>query len=185
MTQAAQVRPPVRCTGVHLRRPHFFLFRASDAARRYAAAMTDEIRVQVADSLSDDDLAAIERLLPQLSSTGTFDRARVLSMLEHDGTDLIVAREGDRLVGMATLASFPLPTGVRGHLDDVVVDQALRGRGIARQLLEAVIELARERGLRTLDLTSRPSRESAIRLYESVGFERRGSMLMRYAGELE
>jgi ribosomal protein S18 acetylase RimI-like enzyme len=146
--------------------------------------MSDEIRVHVADSLSDDDLAAIERLLPQLSSTATFDRARVESMLHHDGTDLIVAREDGRLVGMATLASFPLPTGVRGHLDDVVVDQEIRGRGIARLLLEAVIGRARERKLRTLDLTSRPSRESAIRLYESVGFERRDSMLMRYSGQL-
>lgn len=146
--------------------------------------MPAEIRVQVADSLSDDDLAAIERLLPQLSSTATFDRARIESMLEHDGTDLIVARDGDRLVGMATLATFPLPTGVRGHLDDVVVDAEQRGRGIARTLLETVIELARERGLRTLDLTSRPTRQSAIRLYESVGFERRDSMLMRYSGRM-
>lgn len=113
------------------------------------------------------------------TSSPTFDRARVESMLDHDGTDLIVAREGGRLLGMATLASFPLPTGVRGHLDDVVVDQGLRGRGIARLLLEAVIDLARERKLRTLDLTSRPTRASAIRLYESVGFQRRDSMLMR------
>ncbi|WP_271178292.1 GNAT family N-acetyltransferase [Leifsonia poae] len=146
--------------------------------------MSGPITVYVADSLSGEDLAAIERLLPQLSSTATFDRARIESMIDHDGTDLIIAREGDRVVGMATLASFPLPTGVRGHLDDVVVDQELRGHGIARLLLEAVIELARERGLRTLDLTSRPSRESAIRLYESVGFERRDSMLMRFAGAL-
>ncbi|WP_158864501.1 GNAT family N-acetyltransferase [Leifsonia sp. AG29] len=146
--------------------------------------MTDKIRVHVADSLTDDDLAAIERLLPQLSSTARFDRGRVESMLKHDGTDLIVAREGGRIVGMTTLASFPLPTGVRGHLDDVVVDREFRGQGIARLLLEAVIDLARKRGLRTLDLTSRPSRASAIRLYESVGFERRDSMLLRYSGEL-
>ncbi|MFF1573719.1 GNAT family N-acetyltransferase [Leifsonia sp. NPDC058292] len=120
--------------------------------------MSEEIRVHVAGSLSEEDFTAIEQLLPQLSSSATFDRDRVTSMLDHDGTDLIVAREGGQLVGMATLASFPLPTGMRGHLDDVVVDQDLRGRGIARLLLEAVIELARERKLRTLDLTSRPSR---------------------------
>jgi ribosomal protein S18 acetylase RimI-like enzyme len=146
--------------------------------------MSDEIRVHVARSLTDDDFDAIARLLPQLSAGATYDRGRVESMLAHDATDLVVAREGGRLVGMATLASFPLPTGVRGHLDDVVVDRELRGRGIARLLLEAVIDLARSRRLRTLDLTSRPSRESAIRLYESVGFRRRDSLLMRYAGEL-
>ena len=146
--------------------------------------MSDDIRIHVAVSLSEEDLAAIERLLPQLSARATFDPARLMSMLGHDATDLIVARAGGRLVGMATLVSIPLPTGVRGHLDDVVVDQDLRGRGIARLLLEAVIELARERQLRTLDLTSRPSREPAIRLYESVGFQRRDSTLMRYRGEI-
>ena len=141
-------------------------------------------RVQLAESLSEDDFEAVERLLPQLSATGTFDRERMASMLRHDATDLLVARENGALVGMATLASFPLPTGARGHVDDVVVDERFRGRGIARALLEAVIELARRRNLRTLDLTSRPSRESAIRLYEAVGFERRDSLLMRYNGDL-
>ncbi|WP_249776604.1 GNAT family N-acetyltransferase [Leifsonia sp. C5G2] len=142
------------------------------------------VHVAVADSLSEDDFDGIQRLLPQLSSTATYDRGRIELMLQHDGTDLVVARYNGVLVGMATLASFALPTGVRGHLDDVVVDETQRGRGIARALLEAVIELARTRGLRTLDLTSRPSRESAIRLYEAVGFERRDSLLMRYAGDL-
>ncbi|MDR6972259.1 GNAT family N-acetyltransferase [Leifsonia shinshuensis] len=142
------------------------------------------VHIAVADALSEDDFDALQRLLPQLSSTATFDRARIEAMLRHDGTDLVVAREDGALVGMATLASFPLPTGARGHLDDVVVDETLRGRGIARALLEAVIELARTRRLRTLDLTSRPSRESAIPLYEAVGFERRDSLLMRYAGDL-
>lgn len=156
----------------------------SEPEQNTSLGLGTEIRVHVAESLSDDDVDAIERLLPQLSSTATFDRARIESMLRHDGTDLVVARENGTVVGMATLASFPLPSGVRGHIDDVVVDAALRGRGIARALLEAVIELARQRHLRTLDLTSRPSRESAIRLYEAVGFERRDSLLMRYAGDL-
>lgn len=145
--------------------------------------MSDEIRIEVAVQLTDDDLNAIEKLLPQLSSTARFDRRRVASMLDHPGTDLVVAREGGRIVGMATLATFPLPTGVRGHVDDVVVDGRLRGHGIARALLGALISVAREREVRTLDLTSRPSRESAIRLYESVGFVRRDSLLMRFAGE--
>lgn len=146
--------------------------------------MSAGIRIHVVDSLTDDDLEAIAGILPQLSSTAMFDRARVESMIAHDGVDLIVARQDDRIVGMATLASFPLPTGLRGHVDDVVVDAGLRGRGIARLLLEGLIELARDRRLRTLDLTSRPSRASAIRLYESVGFQKRDSLLMRYADDL-
>ena len=162
----------------------------ADVPRAHSSAIVSlaskpGVHVTVADSLSEDDFDAIQRLLSQLSSTATFDRERIKWMLQHDGTDLVLARDNGALVGMATLASFPLPTGVRGHLDDVVVEETLRGRGIARALLEAVIELARTRRLRSLDLTSRPSRESAIRLYEAVGFERRDSLLMRYAGDLE
>ncbi|GAA2067290.1 GNAT family N-acetyltransferase [Leifsonia soli] len=136
--------------------------------------------IEVASTLSSTDLDAVERLLPLLSSTAGYDRNRMLAMLDHPGLNLFVARVGGEIVGMATLATFPLPTGWRGHVDDVVVDDTQRGKGIARSLLVAIIQLARERGLRTLDLTSRPSRASAIHLYESVGFERRDSVLMRF-----
>ena len=60
------------------------------------------------------------------------------------------------------------------------VDQSLRGRGIARRLLETMTAMTAAKGMRTLDLTSRPSRESALRLYESVGFERRETNVLRY-----
>jgi ribosomal protein S18 acetylase RimI-like enzyme len=73
-----------------------------------------------------------------------------------------------------------LPSGLRGHVEDVVVDASMRGRGVARHLLERMTALASERGLRTLDLTSRSSRESALRLYESVGFVRRDTNVLRF-----
>jgi ribosomal protein S18 acetylase RimI-like enzyme len=141
--------------------------------------MDARVEIEIATALSDRDVDALRRLLPQLSQSATFDRDRIDAMIHHPGTDLVLARLDGEIVGMATLASFPLPTGWRGHVDDVVVDDAQRGKGIARMLLEELIRLARERGLRTLDLTSRPSRTAAIRLYESVGFERRDSTLMR------
>ena len=143
------------------------------------------IEIDVATALDPSDLEALRRLLPQLSRSAAFDEDRVVAMLGHPGTDLLVARTDGELVGMATLASFPLPTGWRGHVDDVVVDDSRRGQGIARKLLEAIIDLAETRGLRTLDLTSRPTRTAAIALYESVGFVRRDSTLMRYAGVME
>ena len=143
------------------------------------------IEIDVATTLDPSDLEALRRLLPQLSRSAAFDEERVVAMLSHPGTDLLIARIDREVVGMATLASFPLPTGWRGHVDDVVVDDARRGQGIARRLLEAIIDRAETRGLRTLDLTSRPTRTAAIALYESVGFVRRDSTLMRYAGVLE
>lgn len=131
-------------------------------------------------TLSAEDCAALERLLAQLSTSAKFDEARIQAMLDHDAADLIVARAGGTIVGMATLVVVPLPSGIRGHVEDVVVDSSMRGRGIARQLLETVTARATERGLRTLDLTSRPARESALRLYESVGFVRRDTSVLRF-----
>jgi len=142
--------------------------------------VAETVVVDVLDELTNADASAIERLLPQLSSSATFDPARIAAVVSSPATELLVARNDGDIVGMATLVIFPLPTGLRGHVDDVVVDQTFRGRGIARALLNAITGLAQSRQVRTLDLSSRPSRAAAIALYESVGFERRESLLMRY-----
>ncbi len=137
------------------------------------------MQIELLSELSDANAAELELLLGQLS-TAAFDRSRIAAMLGHDGIELFVARDGRRIVGMATLVTVPLPTGWRGHVEDVVVDATMRGRGVARLLLERLTSLASERGLRTLDLTSRPSRESALRLYEAVGFVRRDTNVLRF-----
>jgi ribosomal protein S18 acetylase RimI-like enzyme len=138
------------------------------------------LSVELLTELTDEDAVDLASLLQQLSTTATFDKSRVNAMLDHDATEVIIARVGGRLVGMATLVTFPLPSGLRGLVEDVVVDGSMRGRGVARLLLGRMTELASERGLRTLDLTSRPSRESALRLYESVGFVRRDTNVLRF-----
>jgi len=137
--------------------------------------------VEVLSSVSDEDAADLRHLLGLLSTTAVFDRARIESMITHDATEVLVVREQGRIVGMTTIVTFPLPTGIRGIVEDVAVHESMRGKGIARLLLERATLLARERGLRTLDLTSRPSREAALRLYESVGFVRRDTNVLRYA----
>ncbi|WP_309129222.1 GNAT family N-acetyltransferase [Microbacterium sp.] len=143
--------------------------------------MKAAIQITIAESLAAGDLARIEALLAQLSLTATFEPSRVQMMLTTPGVDLFVARDAERIVGMATLVTFPLVTGWRGIVEDVVVDHLARGRGVARSLLEAIIDESDRRRLRTLDLTSRPSRESALRLYESVGFRPRDTNVLRYA----
>ncbi|MEZ7756266.1 GNAT family N-acetyltransferase [Microbacterium paraoxydans] len=112
---------------------------------------------------------------------GRVDRARTEAVIAHEATELLVARDSGRIVGTATLVTALSLTELRGHVEDVVVDEAERGRGIARLLLQHMTQLAQERGLRTLDLTSRPSRESALRLYESVGFRRRDTNVLRFS----
>ena len=142
--------------------------------------MDDAISIGTLESVTAQDAASLARLLAQLSAIAIFSVDRINEIINHDATELLVARSAGQIVGMATFVTLPLPSGLRGHVEDVVVDDEMRGRGIARQLLRAMTDRARERGLRTLDLTSRPARESAFRLYESVGFERRETTVLRY-----
>ena len=103
--------------------------------------------------------------------------------------DILVARcahvdGGDEpsapIVGMLTLVTFRLPTGVRAWIEDVVVDSGSRGQGVGEALTQAAIELAAARGAQTVDLTSRPSREAANRLYRRMGFEPRETNVYRF-----
>ncbi|MGQ0743178.1 MAG: GNAT family N-acetyltransferase [Acidimicrobiales bacterium] len=83
------------------------------------------------------------------------------------------------IVGSLALACFPIPTGVRAWIEDVVVDEYHRGRGVARALMGAALDRAREAGARTVDLTSRPSRHAANQLYLSLGFTPRETNVYR------
>lgn len=138
------------------------------------------IVVERANGASEELCSAINVLLPQLSSS-----ARLLSLddvwaiLDSDWRLLYVAREENDVVGMLTLVVFTIPTGTRAWIEDVVVDQRFRGSGAATQLLTSAISEARERGARTVDLTSRPEREGAHALYEKVGFVRRETNVFR------
>jgi ribosomal protein S18 acetylase RimI-like enzyme len=143
------------------------------------------VRVVVADEVTDELVKAVQRLLPQLSrSARSPSDAEVAEIVESGATTLLLARddqgdgEGD-IVGMLTLVTFRLPTGLRAWVEDVVVDESQRGQGTGEALTRAAVELAASRGAVTVDLTSRPSRESANRLYQRVGFELRDSKVYR------
>jgi ribosomal protein S18 acetylase RimI-like enzyme len=83
---------------------------------------------------------------------------------------------------MLTLVVFRIPTGLRAWIEDVVVDEGARGRGVGAALNQAAIRLAGEHGARTVDLTSRPSREVANRLYSRLGFVPRETNVYRFEG---
>jgi ribosomal protein S18 acetylase RimI-like enzyme len=125
--------------------------------------------------------AALQRLVPQLSRSNPppgLDAVR--EMLAHDAITQFVARSDDgRIVGVATLAAFPIPTATRAWVEDVVVDEASSNQGIGRLLVDAMVVRARELGARTVDLTSRPSREAANHLYRKAGFEVRDTNVYR------
>jgi len=140
------------------------------------------IQVEVIADVSEEDLTAVNRLIPQLSRSApplTGDALR--QIVSWDGNYLLIARDGDRVVGMLTLVTFPIPTGLRAWIEDVVVDETARGQGVGAALTEEAVRRARTVGARTVDLTSRPTRQAANRLYERLGFELRETNAYRYA----
>jgi ribosomal protein S18 acetylase RimI-like enzyme len=96
-----------------------------------------------------------------------------------DTNTVLVARAHGEIVGTLTLVQIPVPSGLRARIEDVVVDGAARGHGVAGLLLREAVRLAREAGARTVDLTSRADRGSANRLYERLGFAVRDSSVYR------
>lgn len=133
----------------------------------------------------DEELVeAFARLIPQLSRSNPAPDASALGAIVADpGSILLIARDpgaDGRIVGSMTLAMFRIPTGLRAWIEDVVVDEAARGRGIGNKLNQVALDRARERGATTVDLTSRPSREAANRLYQRMGFERRETNVYRF-----
>jgi ribosomal protein S18 acetylase RimI-like enzyme len=139
-----------------------------------------DVRVEIIREPGEEVVDAFGRLLPQLSTTARpLDRAAVDRMVRCDSTTVLVARAGGTIVGTLTLVLLPLPSGLRGRVEDVVVDDAARGQGIAGLLIEEALRIAREAGARTVDLTSRPDRTAANRLYERLGFRARESTVYR------
>jgi ribosomal protein S18 acetylase RimI-like enzyme len=138
------------------------------------------ISVEAAALVDDDLCAAVDRLVPQLSrSSPPPGRAVLERIVSDDATTLFVARSDVGIVGMLTLATFQIPTGVRAWIEDVVVDADARGSGVAAALVQAALERSAELGARTVDLTSRPDRAAANRLYLRMGFEARQTNVYR------
>ena len=117
---------------------------------------------------------ALARLLPQLSTTRTPPGLLELAELAAaPGTMLLVAFDDDEVLGMLTLVLYRVPTGIRGWIHDVVVDEAARGRGVGGELTAEALRLAEQAGAVSVELTTRPQRAEANRLYQRLGFERR------------
>jgi len=135
-----------------------------------------------ADDITDAVVDAFARLIPQLSSSSPApSRDELIAMATADADHLLVAEDVDgAILGSMTLIVFRIPTAVRAWIEDVVVDESARGRGVGEVLNRTALDLAYGRGAKAVDLTSRPSREAANRLYQKLGFELRNTNLYRH-----
>ena len=139
------------------------------------------VTIEECTEVTDEVISAFAMLIPQLSSSNPApDRARLEETVRHQATTLFLARVDGRIAGSLTLAVFPIPTGIRAWIEDVVVDEAARGHGVGEALNRSALERARRLGAITVELTSRPSREAANRLYTRMGFETRDTNVYRY-----
>ncbi|MFO0652027.1 MAG: GNAT family N-acetyltransferase [Polyangiales bacterium] len=140
-----------------------------------------DVRVYEPTEVTPALLAAMRALVPLLSSSAPpLTETSLAAILASPGARLLVAERDGAIVGTLTLVLFAIPSGVRGLIEDVIVDERARGRGIGEALTRAALDLARAAGARTVDLTSRPTREAANRLYLRVGFVRRETNAYRF-----
>ena len=139
------------------------------------------VEVQAVHQVTDELVAAVGRLLPQLSgSAAALNADELTRIIGHQAISLLVARGEHGIVGMLTLVTYPLPSGLRARIEDVVVDRDARGHGIGTALTMAALDLARQQGARSVELTSRASRVEANQLYQQLGFQLRDSNVYRY-----
>ncbi|MDY5129027.1 GNAT family N-acetyltransferase [Actinotignum urinale] len=141
--------------------------------------------IEIYSQVTDEFVDACSRLLPQLSSsTKGMSWEAAEDYLGQEGVYQFVYRreENGPILGMLTLVTFTIPTGKRAWIEDVVVDEQTRGEGAGRQLVDAAVAHAQKLGMKSIDLTSRPTRVAANRLYQSAGFAQRETNIYRYNG---
>jgi len=139
------------------------------------------VDVQIAKRVDNDLVEAFQRLIPQLSKSNPAPTKEQLeSIVASDSSQILLAKADGVIIGSLTLVIFHIPTGVRAWIEDVVVDADARGKGVGEALNKFALAEAKRQGATTVDLTSRPSREAANRLYQRLGFVQRDTNVYRF-----
>ena len=128
-------------------------------------------------------LKAVNRLLPQLDREAEpMTEERFRAVLRSEATHFFIAETDDKVIaGMLSAVVYNIPTGTKFWIEDVVVDESYRGKGIGKDLMKCAIDFARSKGARSVDLTSRPDRVAANKLYQDLGFVLRETNVYRYS----
>src|SRR6202163_666759 len=138
------------------------------------------VRIETVTQATPEVYAALDRLLPQLNPKLTLPPFERLEAIVADpSVTLLIARDGAEIVGTATVIVYTTPFWIKARLDEVVVDESARGKGVGAALVQASLELAREKGVEVVELQSGVHREEANRLYPRMGFELRETNVYR------
>jgi GNAT superfamily N-acetyltransferase len=140
------------------------------------------VRIEAVAEVTPQLHAALARLLPQLNSKLPVPTIKRLQRIVDDpAVTLLVAKEGDEIVGTSTVIVYSTPFWIKARLDEVVVDESARGTGVGEALVKACLDIGRERGAEVAELQSGrgPQRTAAHRLYERMGFKIRETDVFR------
>ncbi len=122
-----------------------------------------------------------KKLMPQLTGNEDYPSLEELEkVIETGDNSIFVVKEEGKIIGTLTLAFYRVPSGLKAWVEDVIVDESARGKGVATALIEHALQVAREKGALKVGLTSLPRRIAANRLYQKIGFEKRESNMYRY-----
>ena len=138
------------------------------------------VNIEAATEATPEVYAALERLLPQLNPqlpVPTMDRLRAI--IADPAVTLLLARDGEEIVGTTTVIVYTTPFWIKARLDEVVVDESARGKGVGAALVKAGLDLAREKGVEVVELQSGVNRAEANRLYPRMGFKLRETNVYR------
>ena len=139
--------------------------------------------IYIATKVDIELLAAFARLMPQLSPAPCPTPEELEAIIDSQCATLFIARHPDEhgpIVGTACLAAFRTPTGLHAWIEDVVVDESVRGQRVGEALTRAAIEHAASLGITKIGLTSNAERKSANHLYQRMGFQPHQTNLYRY-----
>lgn len=141
--------------------------------------MTD-VQIDPLKVVTAEDAEALAGLMRQLSSHAPpLAQADLARIIASPSTTMFAARVNGKIIGTATMALIEVASGSRASIEDVVVDESQRGKGIGEALMKAAIGAARAQGAAKVDLTSNPSRQAAHRLYQRLGFKKRETDVFR------
>jgi ribosomal protein S18 acetylase RimI-like enzyme len=133
--------------------------------------------IEIVSEVTEELHEALRRLVPQLGAHKVPPVWEELKeLIESESSTLLVARElagSGPIEGILCITVYRVPTGLRSIIEDVVVDERARRRGIGEALVRHAIELARAAGADGVSLTSNPQREAANQLYRAMGFQLR------------
>ena len=133
-----------------------------------------ESTILVATHYDEHCYEAVLRLMEQLTARSiTFTPNDYAQLVQSPSSKLFLLLYKGDVMGMLTIGTYASPTGTKAWIEDVVVDEKLRGKGFGRKLVEHAIDYCKEQGINTVYLTSNPKRLAANVLYQAVGFERK------------